>query len=173
MAGHRMRVFALTGAVAAASMSAASSAMAANFDGHWSLVAQTTNGHCGVTSWDVAISDGQLHYPGGFFQGFPVGLGGNVSHSGRIRVNVVAGPRVATGAGRLGRIQGRGAWSGQGPSGTCSGVWTATRVDQRTAFGPPGHAAFGSAPASPGFAPQMPTTYWTERYPPPSWTPYR
>jgi len=172
MAGHRVRVLALAGALAAASMSAASSATAANFDGYWSLVAQTTNGHCGATRWDVAISDGQLYYPGGLFMGFPIGLDGAVSPSGRLQVTVAAGPRVASGAGRLGRLEGRGKWAGQGPSGTCSGVWTATRVQPHTVFAPSGHAAYASEAASPGIAPQTPMTYWTQPYPPPFWTPH-
>jgi hypothetical protein len=102
--------------------------MAASYDGHWSLVAQTTKGHCGVTGWNVAITGGRLYYPGGFFMGYPVGLSGTVAPSGRIRVNVTAGPRVGTGTGQLGRAQGRGTWAGRGPSGTCSGIWTATRA---------------------------------------------
>ncbi len=141
MAGQRIRVFALAGAFAAASVSAASSAMAANFDGNWSLVAQTTNGHCGASQWDVAISGGQVHYPGGAYMGFPVGLAGAISPSGRIEVNVAAGPRVGNAAGRLGRHQGGGKWAGQGPSGTCSGVWTARRVPAHAASDPAGYGA--------------------------------
>jgi hypothetical protein len=174
MAGHRIRDFALAGAFAAASIAAASSAMAANFDGNWTLIARTTDGHCGVNRFDVAISGGQVQYPGGVFMGFPVGLAGVVTPSGRIQVNVAAGPRLGNAAGRLSRLQGSGKWAGEGPSGTCSGVWTARRAQPQTASAPAGYAAYGSAAASPGFAPQMPTPYWTERYDPrPAWTPYR
>jgi hypothetical protein len=173
MAADRIRVFALAGALAAASISAASSAMAANFDGNWTLVARTTDGHCGVNRFDVAISGGQVQYPGGAFMGFPVGLAGVVSSSGRLQVNVAAGPRVGNAAGRLGRIQGSGKWAGEGPSGTCSGVWTARRVQPQTASALAGYAAYGSAAASPEFAPQMPAPYWTETYPPPAWPRYR
>ena len=90
-------------------------------------------------------------------------------------MNVAAGPGLGNAAGRLGRVQGSGKWAGEGPSGTCSGVWTARRAQPQTASAPAGYAAFGSAAASPGFAQQMPTPYyWTERYdPPPAWTPYR
>jgi hypothetical protein len=95
MAGHRIRDFALAGAFAAASIAAASSAMAANFDGNWTLIARTTDGHCGVNRFDVAISGGQVQYPGGAFMGFPVGLAGVVTPSGRIQVNVAAGPLAA------------------------------------------------------------------------------
>jgi hypothetical protein len=128
MTSFRMWVAALLGAFAVASLSATSTAMAASYDGYWTLVAQTTKGHCGVTRWGVAISGGRLYYPGGFFMGYPVGLGGTVAPSGRTRVIVTAGPRVGRGAGQLGRVQGRGTWAGQGPSGTCSGIWTAARA---------------------------------------------
>ena len=48
-------------------------------------------------------------------------------------MKLVAGPRVANGDGRLGSLQGRGKWAGQGPSGTCSGIWTATRLQVQAA----------------------------------------
>jgi hypothetical protein len=158
----RTRGIALAAALATTSISAASSAIAANFDGYWSLVAQTTNGHCRATRWDVAISGGQLYYPGGSYQGYQVGLTGAVSPSGRLRVNVRAGPRFAVGAGRLGRLQGSGTWAGQGPSGTCAGIWTATRVQPRTASTPPwnadgsrfGAGSFRHAPPAFGMEPR-------------------
>ena len=103
-------------------------ATAANYDGYWSLMAQTTNGHCGAHRFDVVIGGGRLNYPGGFFMGYPVGLGGTVSPSGRVRVRVVAGPRVGNGTGQLARARGSGTWAGTGPSGRCSGIWVATRL---------------------------------------------
>jgi hypothetical protein len=169
MNSHRARGMALAAALAATSIAATSSATAANFDGYWSLVAQTSDGHCGVTRWDVAISDGRLYYPGGSYQGHRVGLGGVVSPSGRLQVNVIAGPRVGNGAGRLGRNRGSGTWAGQGPSGICAGIWTATRVQPGTASAPPWNAdsssfgagsfrqvppAFGMAPSQFGMAPR-------------------
>jgi hypothetical protein len=146
MVGHRMCFFALAGAFAAMSVSAvSSSAMAASFNGSWTLVAQTTNGHCGVSSFDITISRGQVHYPGGVLMGFPAGLGGTVSASGQTRLKLVAGPRVAAGTGRLGQAQGGGTWSGQGPSGICSGVWTATRVQAQTVSAPSADVAYPAA----------------------------
>jgi predicted signal transduction protein with EAL and GGDEF domain len=38
-----------------------------------------------------------------------------------------SGPRGASGAGRIALAAGSGTWSGRGPSGTCAGVWRATR----------------------------------------------
>ena len=149
MNSHRARGMALAAALAATSISATSSATAANFDGHWSLVAQTTDGHCGVTRWDVAISNGQLHYAGGSYKGHQVGIGGVVSRSGQIQVNVTAGPRVGNGTGRLTRNRGSGTWAGQGPSGTCAGIWTAARVEPGAASAPSWGAGSSSFAAEP------------------------
>ena len=145
MVGHCMRVLVLAGVLVAANFSAASSAMAASFNGSWSLVAQTTNGHCGHSYFDITISNGRVHYPGGVLMGFPAGLGGTVSPSGQTRLKLIAGPREANGTGRLGPAQGGGTWSGTGPSGTCSGVWTATRVQAQTASAPAGDVAYPTA----------------------------
>jgi hypothetical protein len=54
-------------------------------------------------------------------------LGGRVSASGQARLNAVAGPRIAHGTGRFSGLRGSGTWAGTGPSGVCSGVWTAIR----------------------------------------------
>jgi hypothetical protein len=43
-------------------------------------------------------------------------------------MNAVAGPRTAHGIGRFVRLRGGGKWTGTGPSGVCSGIWTAMRV---------------------------------------------
>jgi hypothetical protein len=157
MVCHRMRVFVLAGAFIAASVSAASPAMASSFNGYWVLTAQTTNGHCGHSNFDVTISRGRVHYGGGVLMGFPVSLTGDVASSGRTRLNLTAGPRTATGTGTLGRVQGSGTWAGQGPSGTCSGVWSATRVEAHTA---PVPATYAPAPAPPPVTPQMPMPYY-------------
>ena len=128
MKGYIIRGAILAAAFTVTSIFATSSVRAANYDGYWYLLSQTTKGHCGVAQWNVAISGGRLYYPGGFFMGFPVGFSGAVSPTGRLRVTVVAGPRIGVGTGRLGPYRGSGSWSGKGPSGTCSGVWSATRV---------------------------------------------
>jgi hypothetical protein len=157
MVGHRMCFFALAGAFAAVSASGfSSSATAASFNGSWTLIAQTTNGHCGVSQFDITISRGQVHYPGGVLMGFPAGLGGTVAASGQTRLKLVAGPRQATGTGRLGQAQGSGTWSGTGPSGTCSGVWTATRVQAQTVSASSGGVADPSAAAPAWLPPPMP-----------------
>ncbi len=127
MASRRMRALAMKAALAFTIIAAAPSAMAAPFDGDWSVLVQSPD-HCGTTRWNLAIRGGRVYYPEGYALGYPVGIAGRVWPSGVIRVNVAAGPRYASSAGRLWRNQGGGRWAGRGPSGTCAGVWTTTRV---------------------------------------------
>ena len=125
-----LRAIALALACVVTSVSAPS-AIAAPFDGDWSVVVQTRD-HCGTSRWPLAIVGGQIYLPVAVFVGgYPAGLGGRVSPSGRVTINVVAGPRVASGTGQLGTRRGGGRWAGRGPSGTCAGVWTATRINER------------------------------------------
>ena len=127
---RRLRAIALSVICVFASVSSA--AMAASFDGDWSVVVQTRD-HCGTSRWPLAIVGGQIYLPVPVFVGgYPAGLGGRVSPTGRVTINVVAGPRVASGTGQLGKFRGGGRWAGRGPSGTCAGVWTATRQNTAT-----------------------------------------
>ena len=128
--GNRVGAFALS--MAFAIICSTSSAIAAQFDGHWSMVAVTTSGHCGEIPIDVGISRGRIYSTGGSsfgtaFAHYPIQLVGHVSASGQVRMNAVAGPRSAYGTGRFNRVRGSGTWAGTGPSGVCSGVWNATR----------------------------------------------
>jgi hypothetical protein len=130
MIGNRMRAFALSAAFAM--ICSAPPAIAAEFDGNWSMVAVTTSGHCGDIPIDVGISRGRIYSTGGSsfgtaFAHYPIQLVGRVSASGQVRMNAVAGPRSAQGTGRFNRFRGSGTWAGTGPSGICSGVWTASR----------------------------------------------
>ena len=102
-------------------------AFAAKFDGNWSMVAATTRGHCGTIEIGLAINRGRIYSTGGSFAFYPISLGGRVSASGQVQMNAVAGPRTARGTGRFGSIRGSGIWAGRGPSGLCSGVWSANR----------------------------------------------
>jgi hypothetical protein len=125
MIGNRRQAIALT--VGSAIVVSAAPAIAGQFDGTWSMVAETTRGHCGTIDIDLAIRGDRIYSTGGWFAFYPIRLGGRVSGAGRVQINAVAGPRVARGAGRFGRFQGSGTWNGRGPSGLCSGVWSATR----------------------------------------------
>ena len=125
MIGHRTCTIALS--CATAIICSAPPAIAANFDGNWSMVAATTRGHCGTIELGLGIDRGRIFSTGGFFAFYPIRLGGRVSASGQVQMNAVAGPRTAHGIGRFGPVRGSGTWAGRGPSGLCSGVWNATR----------------------------------------------
>jgi hypothetical protein len=121
------RICAIALMAASAIIGSVASASAAPFDGNWSVSAQTTRGHCESIQFGLAISGGRIRSGGGSYGGYQARFGGTVSSSGVTHVNAAAGPRRAHGVGRLGPYQGSGTWSGRGPSGTCSGVWSAYR----------------------------------------------
>lgn len=125
MIGNRMCAFALS--AASAMICSAPPAIAAQFDGDWRMVASTTRGHCGIIEIGLGINRGRIYSTGGSFAFYPIKLGGHVAASGHVRMNSVAGPRTAQGTGRFGRFRGTGTWAGRGPSGLCSGVWSANR----------------------------------------------
>ena len=104
-----------------------STAKADRFDGGWNMKAQTTRGHCGVIQVSLGVERGRIFSTSGWFAFFPINVGGRVSSSGSANMKAVAGPRTAFGTGRFGRSKAQGTWRGRGPSGLCSGVWTATR----------------------------------------------
>lgn len=126
MTGNRMCILALS-AVSAISASALP-AIAARFDGNWSMVAETTRGHCGTIAVGLDIHRGRIHSTSGSFAFYAIRLAGRVSASGQARMDAVAGPRTAHGIGRFNRVRGSGTWAGRGPSGLCSGVWNANRT---------------------------------------------
>jgi hypothetical protein len=125
MIGNRMCAFALSAACAL--ICSAGPAGAAKFDGNWSMTAVTTRGHCGTIPIGMGISGGRIHSTGGAFAFYPIQLGGRVSASGSVSLTAVAGPRIAHGTGRFSGARASGTWNGKGPSGLCSGVWSAER----------------------------------------------
>ena len=92
------------------------------------MVLVTTNGHCGVIKMGMAVNGGHISATSGKFVKHKIVLGGLVSGSGATKINGVAGPRQAVGTGRFTQVKGSGKWNGTGPSGVCSGVWTAIRA---------------------------------------------
>lgn len=99
-------------------------AAATAFDGGWSVVIMTQRGACDrAYRYGVRISNGYVSNDGSA----PVNLQGRVAPNGNIRVNVSSGGQAAEGEGRLTKYAGNGTWSGQGASGSCSGVWQAER----------------------------------------------
>ncbi len=126
MIGNRMRAIALTTAFAI--LCFAAPAVAAPFDGSWKMVLVTTNGHCGVINIGVAVNGGHISATSGKFVMHKIFLDGLISGSGATKINGVAGPRQAIGTGKFTHAKGSGKWNGTGPSGVCSGVWTADRA---------------------------------------------
>jgi hypothetical protein len=90
-------------------------------------VATTTRGHCGKIPVRLGISRGRIYSTGGSFAFHRIRLAGRVSASGQVRMHTIAGPRIAHETRRFGRLRGSGTWVGTGPSGVCSGVWSAIR----------------------------------------------
>jgi hypothetical protein len=125
MIRYRITSFALAAIMAAAPY--VPSAMAAKFDGNWSMVAVTTRGHCGVIPIGLEIRRGRIQSIGGSFALYSIQIGGSVSANGLVRMKAVAGPRIAHGTGLFGKNEAKGTWKGRGPSGLCSGVWNASR----------------------------------------------
>ena len=125
MIGKRICAFALSTAFAI--IASASPAAAAPFDGAWNMALVTTSGHCGVIKIGMAVNRGRISGTSGRFVMHKISLAGHISGSGATTIKGVAGPRVAMGAGHFTRSKGIGKWNGTGPSGVCSGVWTAVR----------------------------------------------
>jgi hypothetical protein len=99
-----MRAFALSTAFAIICF--APPAIAAQFDGNWNMVAVTTSGHCGKIPIGLGINHGRIFSTGGRFARHQIQLVGRVSASGQVRMNAVAGPRIAQGTGRFDRFRG-------------------------------------------------------------------
>jgi hypothetical protein len=125
MIGNRRCAFAL--ATLSALVCSAAPALAGKFDGNWSMTAVTTRGHCGTIPMGMGVKGGRIYSTGGSFAFYAIRLGGRVSGSGQVRLKAVAGPRIAHGTGRFNRVRATGKWHGKGPSGLCSGYWSATR----------------------------------------------
>jgi hypothetical protein len=95
MIGNRICAIAL--AAASATICSTPSASASPFDGSWSVVAQTTLGHCGSMQFGLAINGGRIYSASGYYVGgYPAQLGGRVSP-----LRVCAGKRSGWPAQRL------------------------------------------------------------------------
>jgi hypothetical protein len=126
MIGNRICAVALAAAVTLFPFAAL--AKAPPFDGSWNMVLVTTSGHCGVIKIGMAVNGGHISATSGKFVMHKIALAGLIAGSGATKINGVAGPRQAQGIGRFTRAKGSGKWNGTGPSGVCSGVWTAVRA---------------------------------------------
>ena len=122
------RICAVVFFAALTSISIVAPVTAAPYDGSWQMVLMTTNGHCGQIRVGLDISGGRIKSTSGKFVMRPIHIVGHISGSGATRMNGVAGPRKAEGTGHFNRTKGYGKWNGTGPSGVCSGIWTAVRA---------------------------------------------
>jgi len=112
----------LATAFAACALSFSSPAHAAPFDGQWSVLIVTRSGPCDQAyRFGVTIQNGIVYGGGG------ANLSGRVSNNGSVSVAVSSGSQTAYGSGRLSRNGGGGSWRGSGPTGACSGSWSASR----------------------------------------------
>jgi hypothetical protein len=125
MISHSIRAFcSATAFIALFAVDATAPALAAPFDGQWSVLIITRSGPCDQSyRFGAQIANGVVYYSGGG----PVSLSGRVNASGHVSVRVSSGPQYAVGSGRLSRNSGGGTWRGQGPTGACAGVWSASR----------------------------------------------
>ena len=124
MISYSIRAVLLATAFAASVFAASPSADAASLDGPWSVLVITKSGACDQSyRYGLMICGSSVSYLGGG----AVSVSGRVAPNGRVSVNVSASGQSAAGVGRLSGGRGSGTWRGQGTSGTCSGVWSATQ----------------------------------------------
>jgi hypothetical protein len=118
----------LTAALLAAPMLAGSAAAAGTqFDGRWSVSVITNAGTCDRGyRYALHIDNGIISYDDPSVQ-----VSGQVTSKGQVRVVLRAGAQQAVGTGRMSRDYGEGQWSGQSPTGQCSGDWQAEREANR------------------------------------------
>jgi hypothetical protein len=102
-------------------------ALAAIFDGDWTVTVVTERGKCDHTySYHVRVNGGAVHYT----DYNSVSVGGTVTPQGVVRVGIRHHDDTASGIGHLGERTGSGEWHGSGKDGACSGRWRAQRRQQ-------------------------------------------
>jgi hypothetical protein len=105
-------------------VSVPSGALAAVFDGDWTVTVVTEHGKCDRTySYHVRVHGGAVHYT----DYNSVSVGGTVSPQGIVRVGIRHHDDTASGIGHLSERTGAGEWRGSGKDGACSGRWDAQR----------------------------------------------
>jgi len=99
-------------------------AMAASFDGNWSVLIVTESGDCDAGyRYEVRVGSGKVTYAGEA----SINLSGTVSSAGAVKVAISKGNQNADASGRLSAKAGSGSWHGQSSSGACKGRWEAER----------------------------------------------
>jgi hypothetical protein len=124
MISYSIRTALLATAFAVSAFASTPSADAASFDGPWSVLVITKSGGCDQSyRYGLMIRGSSVSYLGGG----AVSVSGRLAPNGHVNVNVSAAGQSAAGVGRLSGGRGSGTWRGQGASGTCAGVWSATQ----------------------------------------------
>ena len=120
---HRYAPIRVLGFAAAfvGTLSALSPALAGPFDGSWSVLVITRSGPCESYRYGVTISNGIVS------SGGAASVSGRVTPNGSVSVSVSSGAQSGHGSGRLSGNRGSGSWRGSGPTGACSGSWSAQR----------------------------------------------
>lgn len=99
-------------------------ALAASYDGNWSVLIVTEKGDCDAAyRYEVKVNNGAISYAGG--GDFTVS--GRVGGNGAVTVSIRRGAQGASGSGRLGGAGGSGRWSGKSATAACSGRWQAEK----------------------------------------------
>lgn len=99
-------------------------ALAAKYDGSWSVVIVTQSGDCDQAyRYALNIKDNKVSYAG--TENFTVS--GGVSGSGAVNVTISRGEQSASGSGQLSANSGSGKWSGKSSTSACSGRWEAEK----------------------------------------------
>ena len=116
-----MRPFFISTIAALLLAGAGHAAVAAPYDGAWSVVIYTTRGDCeSALRYTLRIAGNRVLSEDPSYR-----ASGAVGPSGAISVTVAQGNRSASGSGQLSRAAGRGWW--RTSTGQCSGRWTAER----------------------------------------------
>jgi hypothetical protein len=108
------------GILSLAAIPFATPAVAASFDGEWSVLIASTNSACGNgATVSIGISNGQVASTDATMK-----ASGRVADAGSISVTLASGIKRATGFGHLTGTSGSGTWRGP----MCRGTWTAQKI---------------------------------------------
>jgi len=101
------------------------SALAAGYDGNWSVLIITEKGDCDTAyCYAVGVANGQIRYTGNA----AIDMSGTVTAGGAVKVSIKMGDKGATGTGHLAASTGAGRWQGAAGAGAaCTGRWEAER----------------------------------------------
>jgi hypothetical protein len=99
-------------------------ALAADFDGNWTVNVITEKGTCDRSySYKVRVAQGHVL----FTSESSITVNGTVLPDGAVKVSIRRKDQGANGTGRLSGRAGIGGWHGFGKNGSCSGHWEAVR----------------------------------------------